>query len=63
MVLHARSDIQGAIIPVASGGCGELHSRPVKDGAPAKAVAARLPPVRNRPQRRLAVGGYRHRHS
>jgi hypothetical protein len=36
MVLHARSDIQGAIIPVASGGCGELHSRPVTDGAPAK---------------------------
>ena len=37
MVLHARSDIQGAIIPVSSGGCGELHSRPVTDGAPAKA--------------------------
>jgi len=36
MVLHARSDIQGAIIPVSSGGCGQLHSRPVKDGAPAK---------------------------
>ena len=36
MVLHARSDIQGAIIPVGSGGCGVLHSRPVTDGAPAK---------------------------
>jgi hypothetical protein len=36
MVLHARSDVQGAIIPVSSGGCGQLHSRPVKDGAPAK---------------------------
>ena len=37
MVLHARSDIQGAVIPVGSGGCGEFHSRPVTDGAPAKA--------------------------
>jgi hypothetical protein len=36
MPLFARSDVGAIRIPVESGGCGELHSRPVTRGAPAK---------------------------
>ena len=34
MTLYTRSDSQGAIVAVAAGGCGQVHSRPVVDGAP-----------------------------
>ena len=36
MTLYARSDILHISIPTASGGCGQSHSRPVRNGAPAK---------------------------
>lgn len=36
MTVHARSDVSGVSISVAHGGCGDTHSRPVVDGAPAK---------------------------
>ena len=36
MPLFARSDVGAIRIPVESGGCGQLHSRPVIKGAPAK---------------------------
>jgi hypothetical protein len=35
-VLFARSDVMHISIPVESGGCGNSHSRPVINGAPAK---------------------------
>jgi len=36
MSLHARSDLMSVAVPVASGGCGTTHTRPVRNGAPAK---------------------------
>lgn len=36
MALYARSDLACIAIPVASGGCGSTHSRPVVNGAPAR---------------------------
>src|SRR5580698_6953669 len=36
MTLYARSDLMSVSVPVASGGCGGTHSRPVRDGAPAR---------------------------
>ena len=36
MSLYARSDVASITVPVASGGCGHSHSRPVINGAPAK---------------------------
>jgi len=36
MALFARSDVLATSIPVASGGCGATHSRPVTRGVPAK---------------------------
>ena len=36
MSLYARSDVASITVPVASGGCGRSHSRPVINGAPAK---------------------------
>lgn len=36
MTVHARSDVAAVTISVAHGGCGEVHSRPVIDGAPVK---------------------------
>jgi hypothetical protein len=36
MPLFARSDVGAICIPAESGGCGQLHSRPVTKGAPAK---------------------------
>jgi hypothetical protein len=36
MPLFARSDVGAIRIPPESGGCGQLHSRPVVKGAPAK---------------------------
>ena len=35
-LLFARSDVMSITVPVASGGCGQSHSRPVIKGAPAK---------------------------
>ena len=35
-MLFARSDVMSITVPVASGGCGQSHSRPVIKGAPAK---------------------------
>lgn len=34
--VFARSDLMSVSIPVTSGGCGETHSRPVRNGAPAR---------------------------
>ena len=36
MVLYARSDVCSISIPVASGGCGDTHSRPVRNGVPSE---------------------------
>jgi len=36
VTLYARSDVASITVPVASGGCGHSHSRPVINGAPAK---------------------------
>lgn len=36
MTLFARRDVCSVSIPVTSGGCGNTHSRPVRDGAPGK---------------------------
>ena len=36
MTLYARSDLMSVSIPATSGGCGDTHSRPVSQGAPAK---------------------------
>lgn len=36
MTMHARSDVSAVTISPASGGCGELHGRPVNQGAPVK---------------------------
>lgn len=36
MTIHARSDVAAVTISPAHGGCGDLHSRPVRDGAPVK---------------------------
>lgn len=36
MTLYARSDVMSVSISRDSGGCGTSHSRPVKDGAPAR---------------------------
>lgn len=36
MTVHARSDLSAITISPAHGGCGEVHSRPVNQGAPAK---------------------------
>ena len=36
MTLYARSDVMSVSIPVSSGGCGQSHSRPVHQGAPAR---------------------------
>lgn len=39
MTIHARSDIAAVSISPAHGGCGEVHSRPVHQGAPVKVWA------------------------
>ena len=44
MTLYARSDVAGITIPQESGGCGQLHSRPVIKGAPAKIFELNCPP-------------------
>lgn len=36
MVRYARSDVMGAYVSVAHGGCGQQHTRPVRNGAPVK---------------------------
>jgi hypothetical protein len=36
MTLYARSDLSSVVVSAQNGGCGTSHSRPVKDGAPAK---------------------------
>lgn len=36
MTLYARSDVMSVAIPAEGGGCGEGHSRPVRNGAPVK---------------------------
>lgn len=36
MTLYARSDVCAISVPVTSGGCGQMHSRPVRNGIPAK---------------------------
>lgn len=36
MSVHARSDVSAVTISPAHGGCGDVHSRPVVNGAPAK---------------------------
>ena len=36
MTVHARNDVASVSISDSHGGCGETHSRPVVDGAPAK---------------------------
>lgn len=53
MTLHARSDLMSVSVPVASGGCGQTHSRPVRNGAPAKTWVLDCPPC----ERFLKGGG------
>jgi hypothetical protein len=36
MAVYARSDVMGIAIPMESGGCGQNHTRPVIQGAPAE---------------------------
>jgi hypothetical protein len=36
MTLYARGDLMAVSVPESSGGCGNTHSRPVRDGAPEK---------------------------
>jgi hypothetical protein len=36
MAIHARSDVAAVTISPEHGGCGEIHSRPVVNGAPVK---------------------------
>jgi len=36
MAVYARSDVASVAIPVSDGGCGDIHFRPVVQGAPAK---------------------------
>jgi hypothetical protein len=36
VVLYARSDLMSVSVPVTSGGCGSTHTRPVRDGVPAR---------------------------
>jgi hypothetical protein len=36
MTLYARGDLMAVSVPETSGGCGTVHSRPVRDGAPDK---------------------------
>jgi rubrerythrin len=36
MTLYARADVMHVSVPLANGGCGEPHSRPVHHGAPDK---------------------------
>ena len=43
MNLYARSDVMGVSIAVASGGCGQTHTRPVNNGAPAKTFELSCP--------------------
>lgn len=45
MTVYARSDVASVAIPPDLGGCGERHSRPVKDdGKPARLFALACPP-------------------
>ncbi len=39
MTVYARSDVMGVSISAEHGGCGQSHSRPVRDGAPDKVWA------------------------
>jgi hypothetical protein len=34
MALYGRSDLMSVSVPVTSGGCGQTHSRPVRNGVP-----------------------------
>lgn len=43
MTLYARGDVMCIGVPVTSGGCGDTHSRPVRDGAPVKLWALDCP--------------------
>lgn len=47
MTLYARSDVMSVSIPVTSGGCGKSHSRPVRNGAPAKEFELSCPGCEN----------------
>jgi hypothetical protein len=42
--LYARSDVCAISIPVTSGGCGNSHTRPVRNGAPDKDFRLDCPP-------------------
>ena len=44
MTLYARNDLQLVSIPSSSGGCGNSHSRPVRNGAPDKTFRLDCPP-------------------
>ena len=44
MTLYARSDLMSVSIPVASGGCGSLHTRPVRNGVKDKEFELDCPP-------------------
>jgi hypothetical protein len=44
MTLYARSDMVSIVIPATSGGCGSVHSRPVKSGAPVRTWGLECPP-------------------
>lgn len=43
MTVYARSDVMSVALSYAHGGCGEVHTRPVVNGAPAKYWALTCP--------------------
>lgn len=43
MTIYARSDVVAVARPVDSGGCGQIHRRPVVNGAPVKVFALACP--------------------
>lgn len=43
MTIHARSDVSAVSISPAHGGCGQTHSRPVVEGAPASSWSLSCP--------------------
>ena len=47
MTLYARADVISVCVPVASGGCGTTHIRPVRNGAPAQQFKLDCPGCEN----------------
>lgn len=47
MVLYAREDVTYVLVPAGNGGCGQPHTRPVANGAPAKEFKLACQPCEN----------------